>query len=230
MREKILSALADGPCSITDLAGGSMTYEVRAPIRAEIDRLIEAGAVRRISIGQRRWFALASWRVTDAWLLRYLHSLMVRDGRHLIWPGKFDYWQRAVIRVDGQRVDVRRELYRIQRGRALRTRESVRARCEHEQCMAASCLVITLPQGRPQSVATKQKLAAAKRAQSRWDAETVAAVKESDLPYKEIARETGMALSTVGAIKSGRLWQDYRNPWAGLMFAQRHDVRQEREA
>ena len=221
MRGKILAALADGPRSITDLAGGSMSHSVRAPIRAAVDRLVEAGAVRRTSIGLRRLFALTEWRVTDAWLLEYLLSQMVREDKHLVWPGAFDRWQRAVIRVDGQRVDVRRELYRLQRGRALRTRDSVRARCEHEQCMAAACLAVTRPKGRRQSVAARQKMATAKRAKSKWDAETVAAVKASELPYKQIARETGMAPSTVGAIKSGRLWQDYRNPWAGLASAQR---------
>lgn len=217
MRRQILSALATGPKSITELAGGSMRYAVRAPIRAEVDRLTSTGQVRLTSISRQRLFALSDWRVTNEWLLQYLHDQMVREGAHLLWPGKFDRWERSVIRVDGQRVDVRRELYRLYRGRSLRTRESVRARCEHDQCMASACLVATVPKGRKQSVAAKQKLAATKRARSKYSPETVEAVKASDLPYPQIARETGMALSTVGAIKAGRLWQDYRSPWAGLL-------------
>lgn len=217
MRDKILAALADGPQSITDLAGGSMSYSVRAPIRAEIDRLLAAGQVRRTSISQSRVFALADWRATDAWLLKYLLSRMIPEGSHLIWPGQFDRWDRSVIRVDGRRVDVRRELYRLYRRRAPRNRESVRARCEHDQCMAVDCLVLIAAPGRRQSVATKQKLATVKRARSKYSPEIVQAVKASDLPHKQIARETGMALSTVGAIKAGRLWQDYRSPWAGLL-------------
>ena len=214
---KSITELATGPKSITELAGGSMRYAVRAPIRAEVDRLTSTGQVRLTSISRQRLFALSDWRVTNEWLLQYLHDQMVREGAHLLWPGKFDRWERSVIRVDGQRVDVRRELYRLYRRRAPRNRESVRVRCEHDQCMAAACLVLIAAPGRRQSVATKQKLATVKRARSKYSPEIVQAVKASDLPHKQIARETGMALSTVGAIKAGRLWQDYRSPWAGLL-------------
>ena len=41
-------------------------------------------------------------------------------------------------------------------------------------------------------------------------------MKASTKSYKQIALETGMKLSTVGAIKSGRLWRDYSSPWAGM--------------
>lgn len=217
MRDMILSALASGPKSITDLAGGSMSYEIRAPIRAEVDLLIAAGAVRNTSIGRRRLFALASWRASDAWLIRHLCSLMVREGSHLIWPGKFDRWQRAVTQIDGERVDVRRTLYQLQRGRSLRTRESVRVRCEHEQCMSIGCMVVTTPKGRGLSVASKQKISLARRARSKWDDAIVEEVRASNLPHPQIAQQTGMALSTVGAIKSGRRWKDYSSPWAGLV-------------
>lgn len=47
--------------------------------------------------------------------------------------------------------------------------------------------------------------------------ELVAQVKASTKSYKQISEETGMKLSTVGAIKGGRLWRDFTNPFAGLM-------------
>ena len=42
-RQSILVALFDGPKSITELAGGSLAYSVRRPIREAIDALLTLG-------------------------------------------------------------------------------------------------------------------------------------------------------------------------------------------
>lgn len=219
-REQILAALSAGPKTITDLAGGSHSYRVRRPIRAAIDALLAAGQVRVVALGRARCFVAAEWRVTDAWLVEYFGRSMRREGQHLVWDANWDQqWHRAVLRIDGGHYDVRRELYRIRTGRALGVKDSVRPRCEHEECMAAACQVLHKAKGSKgprHSAATKAKLAAAKRARSKYGPELVARVKASTKSYKQIALETGMKLSTVGAIKSGRLWRDYSSPWAGL--------------
>lgn len=218
-RAQILAALSAGPKTITDLAGGSLSYRVRHPIRAAIDALLAAGRVRVVALGRARCFVAAEWRVTDAWLVEYFGRSMRREGQHLVWGTNWDRWHRAVLRIDGGRYDVRRELYRIRTGRALGVKDSVRSRCEHEACMAAACQVLHKAKGSKgprHSAATKAKLAAAKRARSKYDPELVARVKASTKSYKQIALETGMNLSTVGAIKAGRLWKDYSSPWAGL--------------
>ena len=218
-REQILAALSAGPKSITELAGGSLAYSVRRPIRAAIDAMLAAGQVRVVALGRARCFVAAEWRVTDAWLVEYFGRSMRREGSHLVWEGSWDQWHRAVLRIDGGRYDVRRELYRIRTGRALGFKDSVRSKCEHETCMAAACQVVHKAKGSKgprHSVATKAKLAAAKRARSKYSPELVAAVKASTKSYKQIALETGMKLSTVGAIKAGRLRKDYSSPWAGL--------------
>ena len=216
---EILAALSDGPKTITDLAGGSRAYSVRRPIRAAIDAMLAAGRVRVVALGRARCFVAAEWRVTDAWLVEYFGRSMRREGQHLVWDANWDQWHRAVLRIDGGRYDVRRELYRIRTGRALGVKDSVRSRCEHEACMAAACQVVHKAKGSKgprHSAATKAKLAAAKRARSKYGPELVARVKASTKSYKQIALETGMNLSTVGAIKAGRLWKDYSSPWAGL--------------
>ena len=218
-REQILAALSAGPKSITELAGGSLAYSVRRPIRAAIDAMLAAGQVRVVALGRARCFVAAEWRVTDAWLVEYFGRSMRREGSHLVWEGSWDQWHRAVLRIDGGRYDVRRELYRIRTGRALGFKDSVRSKCEHETCMAAACQVVHKAKGSKgpkHSVATKAKLAAAMRDRSKYGSDLVAQVKASTKSYKQIARETGMKLSTVGAIKGGRLWKDYSSPWAGL--------------
>lgn len=218
-RQSILVALFDGPKTITELAGGSLAYSVRRPIRAAIDAMLAAGQVRVVALGRARCFVAAEWRVTDAWLVEYFGRSMRREGQHLVWDANWDQWHRAVLRIDGGRYDVRRELYRIRTGKTLGNRDTVRAKCEHETCMAPACQVVHKAKGSKgprHSVATKAKLAAAKRARSKYSPELVAAVKASTKSHKQIALETGMKLSTVGAIKAGRLRKDYSSPWAGL--------------
>ena len=219
-RAQILAALSAGPKTITDLAGGSRAYSVRRPIRAAIDAMLAAGQVRVVALGRSRCFVAAGWHVTDEWFVRYVALRMRRDGAHLVWTGNLDYWHRAVLHIDGGRYDVRRELYRIRTGKTLGNRDTVRAKCEHETCMAPACQVVHKAKGSngpKHSVATKAKLAAAKRNRSKYGSDLVAQVKASTKSYKQIARETGMKLSTVGAIKGGRLWKAYSSPWAGLM-------------
>ena len=217
--QEILTALVAGPKTITDLAGGSMAYRDRAPIRAAIDALMAAGSIRRIGLEQSRAFVLYDWRVTDEFLMAHFVTRMRREGQHLIWEGNWGATERGTMKIDGERYDVRRTLYRIKRGRALKPGESVRAKCEHETCMAAACQVVHKAKGSKgprHSVATRAKQAAVKRARSKYSPELVAAVKASTKSYKQIALETGMKLSTVGAIKAGRLRKDYSSPWAGL--------------
>lgn len=216
---EILAALSDGPKTITDLAGGSLAYSVRQPIRGAIDAMLADGRIRHIGLGRSRCLVPADWRVTDAWFVRYVGHRLQRDGAHQVWTGNWDYWHRAVLQIDGGRYDVRRELYRIRTGKTLGTRDTVRAKCEHETCMAPACQVVHKAKGSTgpkHSVSTKAKLAASKRARSKYGPALVAQVKASTKSYKQIARETGMKLSTVGAIKAGRLWQDYSSPWAGM--------------
>ena len=218
-REQILAALSAGPKTITDLAGGSRAYSVRQPIREAIDAMLADGRIRPIGLGRSRCFVAAGWHVTDEWFVRYVALRMRRDGAHLVWTGNFDYWHRAVLHIDGGRYDVRRELYRIRTSKTLGKRDTVRARCEHEACMAPACQVVRKAKGnkgQKHSVATKAKLAAVKRNRSKYGSDLVAQVKASTKSYKQIARETGMKLSTVGAIKGGRLWKDYSSPWAGM--------------
>lgn len=217
---EILAALSDGPKTITDLAGGSLAYSVRQPIREAIDAMLADGRIRHIGLGRSRCFVAAGWRVTDAWFVRYVGLRMRREGAHWVWTGNWDYWNRAVLQIDGGRYDVRRELHRIRTGKTLGTRDTVRAKCEHETCMAPACQVVHKAKGSTgpkHSVSTKAKLAASKRARSKYGPALVAQVKASTKSYRQISLETGMNLSTVGAIKAGRLWQDYSSPWAGMV-------------
>lgn len=215
----ILAALASGPKTITKLAGGSMSYRRRAPIRAVIDSMLKSGAVRPIGFGKSRAFAATDWRVDDDWLLEHFATQMRRDGDHLIWTGNWDTrWNRAVLRIDGERYDVRRTLLRIKRNRHLKLSESVFPKCEHERCMSLQCLKVQILKGAAKhNIATRAKLADMQRSRSKYGADLVARVKAMEGSYRQIATATGMKLSTVGAIKGGRIWKDFSpNPWAGM--------------
>ena len=219
---RVLDAVADGPQTITSLAGGSMAYRVRKPIRQAVDALIAAGAVKEISLGRTHGALVAAdWTPSDAFLRAYFASLCVREGSHLLWEGAFDgRLRRCVVHINGQRYDMRRTLYEVRYGVKLNPTQTLRPRCQHETCMSPGCQDLLERKGQPgkkHNIATKRKLAEAKRSRSKYGFGLVELVKSSDKSYKKIARETGMAVSTVGAIKTGRLWKDYTSPFAGLM-------------
>lgn len=219
---RVLAAIADGPQTITSLAGGSLAYRVRRPIRQAVDALIATGAVKEISLGKiTRALVVPDWKPSDAYLRGYFASLCVREGPHLLWEGAFDErLRRCVLRVNGQRYDMRRTLYEIRYGVKLNQTQTLRPRCQHETCMSPGCQELLERKGQPgtkHNLATKQKLAEAKRSKSKYGAELIKIVKASEKSYDRIARETGMPVSTVGAIKTGRLWKDYSNPFAALM-------------
>lgn len=219
---RVLAAIADGPQTITSLAGGSLAYRVRRPIRQAVDALIATGAVKEISLGKTHWALVAAdWTPSDAFLRAYLASLCVREGSHLLWEGAFDgRLRRCVVHINGQRYDMRRTLYEIRYGVKLNPTQTLRPRCQHETCMSPGCQELLERKGQPgtkHNLATKQKLAEAKRSKSKYGAELIKIVKSSEKSYDRIARETGMPVSTVGAIKTGRLWKDYSNPFAALM-------------
>ena len=216
--ETVLALLMNGPMTITEIVGGSMSYAARKPVRAAIEALLADRRIRRIGLGKSRAFVAVDWRVTDVWLRAHIESKCVREGGHMLWAGNWDQYRRGVIQVDGRRYDVRRELWRMKTGHQLRTSSSVTSRCEHEKCMTH--LRQTTRAGEPghkHNLATRKKLAEQKRSRSKYGPELIALVKASDKSHKQIARETGVALSTVGAIRSGRLWRDFSNPWAGLI-------------
>lgn len=226
IERRVLAAIADGPQTITSLAGGSMAYRVRKPIRQAVDALIATGAIKEISLGRTHGALVAAdWAPSDAFLRAYFASLCVREGSHLLWEGAFDgRLRRCVVHINGQRYDMRRTLYEIRYGVELNSTQTLRPRCEHETCMSPRCQEILEQKGRPGSrhnVATKLKLAEAKRSRSKYSRDLIECVKASDKSCNKISMETGMPVSTVWAIKSGRLWKDYSNPFAALMHGTR---------
>jgi len=195
-----------------------MTYAVRRPVRAAIEALLADGRIKRVGLGKSRAFVAVDWRVTDVWLRAHIESQCVREGGHMIWAGNWDRARRTIIKIDGQRYDVRREWWRLKSGQRPRLGDSITPMCEHEKCMTH--LQQTTRAGEPghkHNLAARKKIAEQKRSRSKHGPELIALVKASDKSYKQIAKETGVALSTVGAIRSGRLWRDFSNPWAGLM-------------
>ena len=169
---RVLDAIAEGPQTITSMAGGSMAYRVRKPIRQAVDALIATGAVKEISLGRtHRALVTADWAPSDAFLRVYLASLCAREGSHLLWEGAFDgRLRRCVVHINGQRYDMRRTLYEIRYGVMLTPAQTLRPRCLHETCMSPGCQELLERKGRPGSrhhVATKLKLAEAKRSRSK---------------------------------------------------------------
>lgn len=220
IKRRVLKAVADGPQTITTLAGGSLSHSVRKPIRQAVDALLAEKKLKPVSLRQMRAFTAADWEPSGEFLQVYFASLCMRDGKHLLWDGEVDRYKRCLLHINGKRYDMRRTLYEIKFGVQLVPSQTLRSRCRNENCMAPACQMLVERKGqtgKKHNVMTKQRLADAKRARSKYSVELIESVKTSDKSYAQIAMETGMPVSTVGAIKSGRLWKDYSNPFVGLM-------------
>jgi hypothetical protein len=65
--------------------------------------------------------------------------------------------------------------------------------------------------------ATLAKSAQSRRLRAKLCPELAQRIRETEGSQRAIAREFGVCQATVGAIKSGRTWRDYSNPFGGLL-------------
>lgn len=198
-----------------------MTYRERVPVRKHINELISAGKVRCTNVGKSRLFVATQWRPDDAYLLALFALDIQREGVHLLWQGGWRKNLKAAITVDGTSYDVRRTIYRIRTGVVLSPSQSIRSRCIHENCMAIGCLKVLDKSesigAQKHSMATRAKMAEMKRRKSKYTPELIQHLRFSELSYNQLSSETGVPFSTIQAIKSGRIWRDFSNPFASLM-------------
>lgn len=65
--------------------------------------------------------------------------------------------------------------------------------------------------------ATLAKSAQSRRLRAKLSPELAQRIRDNEGSQRAIAREFGVCQATVGAIKSGRTWRDYSNPFGGLL-------------
>jgi len=147
----------------------------------------------------------------------------VEEGDCLLWTGYAAEGKHPQIRMGGKAgavVGVRRVLFEAVYGRPVRVGFWAGVRCGVDLCVHPDCIV-----ERPRAEAMKRvrlgadhpkRVAAGKQAKSRLSMETIRAIRASTEPSRVIDARYGLSTGYASRIRSGRVWVDLSNPFAGL--------------
>jgi hypothetical protein len=127
-----------------------------------------------------------------------------------------------MVTIDNKTLLVRRVIYALAHDCQIRRDRSVcPAFCRNPKCVHPNHLraleINSVKRGRKYPLATRAAMARGKRAASRWDDATIAAILASEASADELAAQHGMDRSYVYYLRHGRSRVDYHNPYAQLM-------------
>lgn len=142
-----------------------------------------------------------------------------------IWRGALSHGIQPAISINRRSTNVRRFVADLL-GRQTKGLY-VTACCGEPLCVAPDHLrVVTRSQlntmaaertGYGKNIARAAKLAQASRRRARLSPELVQMIRESDLSDAQLAKQLGVAKSTVNNARRGDTWLDYTNPFAQLL-------------
>jgi hypothetical protein len=147
----------------------------------------------------------------------------IEEGDCLLWTGSAAGGKHPQIRMGGKAgavVGVRRVLFEAVHGRPIRVGFQAGVRCGVDLCVHPDCIV-----ERPRAEAMKRarlgadhplRVAAGKQAKSRLSLETIRAIRASKDLCKVIDARYGLSAGYASRIRTGRVWVDLTNPFAGL--------------
>lgn len=135
------------------------------------------------------------------------------------WTGAGDV---PHVRVAGEVVPVRRLILRLAEI-DIRPGYVVGNTCRNPKCVEPSHIVIRSPKQharighkRRNQQLINRKIAATKRAKSKFTPELVAEIRASTESGRVLAERLGMNRRSVYRIRSGQRWADTSSPWMGL--------------
>ena len=154
-----------------------------------------------------------------------IHGRCDEVGECWIWRGSLSHGT-PYINIDRRSTSVRRFVANLL-GRQTKNRYVTNC-CGDLLCVAPDHLrVVTRSQlntmiaertGYGKSLARSVKLAEAGRRRARLSPELVQMIRESDLSAAQLAKQLGVAKSTVNDARRGDTWRDYHNnPWTQLL-------------
>lgn len=150
--------------------------------------------------------------------LERVESSAAWDGECLLWKGAMANGTCPVCRLGGKQVTVRHALWTAL-GRRRPPKTSVLAQCKESRCVSPDHLVLASRGPKPgmrRSAATRENMAAARRAASKLTPEDVQAIRMSTAKLKDLVVQYGMSKRAIQDIRSGASWADLRTPFSGL--------------
>lgn len=156
-----------------------------------------------------------------------IHDRCDEVGDCWIWRGALSHGSQPAININRRSTNVRRFVAEALLCRQTKGRY-VTACCGEPLCVAPDHLrVVTRSQlntmaaertGYGQNLARAAKLAQARRRRARLSPELVQMIRESDLSDAQLAKQLGVAKSTINDARRGDTWRDYHNnPWTQLL-------------
>ncbi len=141
------------------------------------------------------------------------------DGDHLLWTahathGRFPQW-----RIGPKCFVVRRLVWQLTRGTIPKGLQ-IGVKCGEDLCVHPDCLVARtkskIMTGTKKTAATKLRIAIARRAGSKLNLEIVNAIRASGERGDVVEAQYGLRQGYASRIRTGRVWADHSNPFAGL--------------
>jgi hypothetical protein len=220
--EMILQALKAGPKTYDEIAPPLRRARQLSGVYELTESMIKAGKIEKFRAGNNQWVLTLPGFVGSKAELEYrIAPFLQTDGECLIWTGTSDPVRGPMIHWNNMAVPVRRLLWTLN-GRDLTSSQSLRCRCEEHNCLRLGHLRkenrVEVLIGKPLSLVHKKRIAETKRKKSNISQETVNQIRSSDQSLKQLAALTNVPISTVAAIRCGRLHKEYRtNPFSGLL-------------
>lgn len=222
-QQDVMRALRRQPQRLRDLADGSANWQKRQPIRAALNQMEAAGLVRRVRLVGAPYLVPADWVADGDWLRDYLlgNTVQTADGC-MRWAGAIVSGQ-IMARVDGQKLNVRTELWRLYGKKPLPPGFCVRSVCGDPLCVAREHMVAEAHAAAirniPRPVHVRAKIAAGKRANSKITMAVADEIRASTMSERELAEKFGVHPSMVGRIRRGGNWLSYDGPLGQLARA-----------
>ena len=220
---QILAALHLAPSRLRDLADGSANWQKRQPIRLLLDDMLASGLIRKVRLVGAPYYVPAGWVADGDWLRDYLLGNTRRaDGGCMLWVGALDSRQ-ITTRVDGEKLNVRTELWRLYGRKPLPPGFCVRSVCGDPLCLAREHMVAEAHAAAirniPRPVHVRAKIAAGKRVNSKITMTVADEIRASTLSERVLAEKFGVHPSMVGRIRRGDNWLRYDGALGQLVRA-----------
>lgn len=211
--QDILDRIAAQPLRVKDLAGGSMSAHIRVPVRAMVDELLAAGLVRSVYLFNSPHLVPRDWVPSRRFMADYvMEHCRPQIGGCLIWPGCMDAG-RPMFSMDKARHEGRKVVWEAESGKRVASWQTVRVLCGNERClnpihMVREAKAVALA-GRKRSVEIQMKVAESLRKRSLLTMEIAREIRAREQSNRAVAKDCGIPLGTVAAIRSGRTWREY---------------------
>jgi len=154
--------------------------------------------------------------------LAHLQARTTEEGDCMLWDGYTDRIGSPQWRVGGKCWPARRLLWELTRG-PVPAKHQVSAHCGIAGCVHPDHLVCRtrsrIQRGARRSPATAIRIALTHRAKAtaRLTPAVVAAIRASDEPGRVLEQRYGLSAGRASRVRSGAVWRDYSNPFAGLL-------------